>query len=124
LDTSEVVAKGRAGQPNYPIKFKRRLVVESCEPEISVAKLAQRHGLNAKMLFQWRREYRAGKLDSPHKHHQSSAKRSGLGHRLRVCPQAQHQGVEGRLVAQAATQVFMHSDPSVQLVGEVFRQHT
>lgn len=56
MDRSEGVAKGRAGRPNYPIEFKRRLAVESCEPEISVAKLALRHGLNVNMLFKWRRE--------------------------------------------------------------------
>lgn len=39
------------GRPNCPIAFKRRLAVESCEPEICVAKLALRHGLNANMLF-------------------------------------------------------------------------
>lgn len=51
------------GRPNYPIEFKRRLAVEACEPEISVAKLALRHGINANMLFKWRRAYRAGKFD-------------------------------------------------------------
>ena len=34
--------------------------MEACEPEISVAKLALRYGLNANMLFKWRRQYRAG----------------------------------------------------------------
>lgn len=48
------------GRPNYPTEFKRRLAIEACEPEISVAKLALRHGLNANMLFKWRRQYRAG----------------------------------------------------------------
>ena len=62
LDTGEVVARGRTGRPNYPTEFKRRLAVEACDPEISVAKLALRYGLNANMLFKWRREYRAGKL--------------------------------------------------------------
>ncbi len=62
LDTGEVVARGRAGRPNYPTEFKRRLAVEACEPEISVAKLALRYGLNANMLFTWRRQYRAGKF--------------------------------------------------------------
>jgi len=61
LDTDEVVvARGRAGRPNYPTEFKRRLAVEACDPEISVAKLALRYGLNANMLFKWRRQYRAG----------------------------------------------------------------
>ena len=72
MDTSEVVAKGRAGRPNYPIEFTRRLAVESCEPEISVAKLALRHGLNANMLFKWRREYRAGKLEIQSRHCQTT----------------------------------------------------
>jgi transposase len=60
LETGEVVARGRSGRPNYPIGFKRRLAAESCEPEVSVAKLALRYGLNANMLFKWRRQYRAG----------------------------------------------------------------
>jgi transposase len=50
------------GRPNYPIEFKRRLAVEACLPETSVAKLALRYGLNTNMLFKWRREYRAGKF--------------------------------------------------------------
>lgn len=62
MDTDEVVARGRSGRPNYPAEFKRRLAVEACEPEISVAKLALRYGLNANMLFKWRRQYRAGQF--------------------------------------------------------------
>jgi transposase len=60
LDTGEVVARGRTGRPNYTKEFKRRLAIEACEPDISVAKLALRYGLNANMLFKWRRQYRAG----------------------------------------------------------------
>jgi transposase len=63
LDTCEVATRGRAGRLNYLIEFKRRLAAESCEPEISVAKLALRYGLNANMLFKWRRQYRAGQFD-------------------------------------------------------------
>ena len=62
MDTGEVVARGRTGRPNYAKEFKRRLAIEACEPDISVAKLALRYGLNANMLFKWRREYRAGKF--------------------------------------------------------------
>jgi len=63
METCEVVTTGRRGRPNYSIEFKRQLAVESCETETSVAKLALRHGLNANMLFKWRREYRAGKFE-------------------------------------------------------------
>lgn len=62
LDTDQVVASGRTGRPNYTTEFKRRLAIEASEPEISVAKLALRYGLNANMLFKWRRQYRAGQL--------------------------------------------------------------
>ncbi|MER2540110.1 MAG: transposase [Azonexus sp.] len=62
MDTCEVLARGRSGRPNYTVEFKRRLAVEACEPEISVAKLALRYGLNTNMLFKWRRQYRAGQF--------------------------------------------------------------
>ncbi|WP_229522062.1 transposase [Massilia antarctica] len=50
----------RKGRPNYPAEFKRQLAVAACEPGISVSKLAQEHGVNANMLFKWRRDLRAG----------------------------------------------------------------
>ena len=62
LDTGEIIARGRTGRPNYTKEFKRRLAIEACEPDLSVAKLALRYGLNTNMLFKWRREYRAGKF--------------------------------------------------------------
>lgn len=59
LDTDKKVGN-RTGRPNYPADFKRRLAVEACAPGISVSKLAQQNGINANMLFKWRRELRAG----------------------------------------------------------------
>ena len=52
----------RKGRPNHPLEFKRRLAQTACTPGISVAKLALEHGINANMLFKWRRHYRAGKF--------------------------------------------------------------
>lgn len=52
----------RKGCPNHPIDFKPRLAALACEPEVSVAKLALTHGINANLLFKWRRQYRAGKF--------------------------------------------------------------
>ena len=59
LTTSGITRVTRKGRPNYPIDFKRHLAVLACEPAISVAKLALEHGINANMLFKWRRHYRA-----------------------------------------------------------------
>lgn len=55
----------RKGCPNHPIDFKRRLAGLACEPGVSVAKLALEHGVNANLLFKWRRHYRAGKFGMP-----------------------------------------------------------
>ena len=52
----------RKGRPNYPIDFKLRLAQQACEPGVSVSRLALDHGINANMLFKWRRHYRAGLL--------------------------------------------------------------
>ena len=50
------------GRPNYPTEFKHRLATAACKPGASVSKLAQQHGINANMLFKWRRDLNAGLL--------------------------------------------------------------
>jgi transposase len=57
-------AGSRKGRPNYTPEFRREVAMAACEPGISVAKLAQSHGLNPNMVFKWRRQYRAGLLDN------------------------------------------------------------
>ena len=42
----------------YSDEEKRRLVAESFEPGASVSGIAQRHGMNANLLFTWRRQMR------------------------------------------------------------------
>ena len=53
----------RKGRPNYPIEFKRRLATAACDAGVSVSKLAMANGVNANMLFKWRRELLAGLFD-------------------------------------------------------------
>lgn len=64
MDT-EVESGNRRGRPNYLPEFKHRLAVAACEPGVSVSKLAQDHGINANMLFKWRRDLHAGLLTGP-----------------------------------------------------------
>ncbi|WP_052657724.1 transposase [Escherichia coli] len=40
----------RKGCPNYPPEFKQQLVAASCEPGISISKLALENGINANLL--------------------------------------------------------------------------
>lgn len=53
----------RKGIPNHPVEFRRQLAELACEPGVSVARLAMEHGLNANLLFKWRRALRAGEYD-------------------------------------------------------------
>lgn len=59
LDTEQKPGN-RKGRPNYPVEFKRRLASAACEAGVSVSKLAMANGVNANMVFKWRRELRAG----------------------------------------------------------------
>jgi len=61
---SSTQSGSRKGRPNYPTDFKLRLAQQACEPGVSVSRLAREHGVNANMLFKWRRHYRAGLLGS------------------------------------------------------------
>ncbi|MGP8431802.1 IS66-like element accessory protein TnpA [Paraburkholderia fungorum] len=60
ITVTELQAKlgSRKGRPNYDREFRRRLAAAACEPGASVAKLARENGINANMLFTWRRRYR------------------------------------------------------------------
>jgi len=61
--SNEAKRSTRKGRPNHPIEFKRRLAQQACEAGVSVSRLAQEHGVNANLLFKWRRHYRAGLFD-------------------------------------------------------------
>ncbi|EAV4974030.1 transposase [Salmonella enterica] len=55
----------RKGCANYSPEFKQQLVAASCEPGISISKLALENGINANLLFKWRQQWREGKLLLP-----------------------------------------------------------
>jgi len=55
-------SRGACRRRNYTLEEKRRVVAEAERPGASLAAVAQRHGINANMLFTWRREARAGRL--------------------------------------------------------------
>lgn len=65
LATDSIARASRKGRPNYPIDFKRQLAALACAPNVSVSKLAAKHGINANMVFKWRRQYRAGYFGVP-----------------------------------------------------------
>lgn len=58
--------RGSSKRRSYSKAFKRRVVAETLEAGTSVASVARRHGLNANMVFLWRRDRRFGpRRDAP-----------------------------------------------------------
>lgn len=49
----------RKGRPNHSPEFRRCLAMAACEPGVSIARLARENGLNANLVFTWRRRYLA-----------------------------------------------------------------
>jgi transposase len=62
-----VVATGRSERPrrSWSADEKRRIVQETLAPAASVATVAQRHGINANLLFKWRRTAGLGASATP-----------------------------------------------------------
>ena len=54
--------QGRRRRQAWSIDRKRRIIAESFEPGASVADVARRHGVNANLLFTWRRQQGVAKL--------------------------------------------------------------
>ncbi len=49
---------GKRVRRSYTKAFRRRVVAETFEPSASVAAVAREHGINANMLFGWRKDRR------------------------------------------------------------------
>lgn len=42
---------------HYSLELKRQVLAEAAAPGVSVASVARRHGLNANLIFNWRRRF-------------------------------------------------------------------
>ena|SRR6266436_1995154 len=58
-----VLTKRTAGRRFRSAEEKQRIIEEALVPGVSVAAVARAHGINANMLFSWRKMYRAGLLN-------------------------------------------------------------
>ena len=57
--------RGKASRRQHDRAFKEELVRESLQPGASVSAIALRNGINANMLFKWRREHVRAAGDTP-----------------------------------------------------------
>lgn len=60
--TTDSLGRRNGPRRKYSITEKRAMVEETQRRGASVAEVAQRHGVNANMLFSWRRLYQRGLL--------------------------------------------------------------
>jgi transposase len=65
MDTStqSIQVRGRERRRFRTVEEKRRIVEEALQPGASVARVARTHGVNANLLFGWRRLYLEGRLE-------------------------------------------------------------
>ncbi len=113
----------RKGCPNRAVEFKREIAAAACAPGISVAKLALERGVNANLLFKWRREYRAGKFGAPDPVHLPGQSRpefpvtaSGPGPAVTLLP-VQALVAEADVVAAPACIEVMFRSATVRICG-------
>ena len=105
----------RKGSPNHPIDLKRGLAKAACEPGVSVSKLAREHGINANLLFKWRRQLVAGLLGS------DTAQSPVL---LEVRPSTQTEATPERGMTVAAPDQMLPANDScleIELAGATLR---
>jgi transposase len=65
MDTSERISVETPKQitrRRRSVEEKRRIVEETLEAGVSVARVARRHAVNANQVFYWRKKYREGRL--------------------------------------------------------------
>ena len=51
---------------SWTVEAKRRITEESFDGKSSVAELSQKYAVNANQIFQWRKQYRDGRLGASH----------------------------------------------------------
>ena len=123
LATNGITRVTRKGRPNYPVDVKRHLAGLACEPGISVAKLALEHGLNANLLFKWRRYYRAGLFGRPQPEHVAGMPgRSMMPKLLPVVTVSPTAGQDLEEAKQSAALEIVIGSATVRVLGEVSRE--
>lgn len=57
------VGRGKTPRRQHTLEQKLQVVAEASVPGVSVAEVARRHGLNANLVFGWRRQQQLGVLE-------------------------------------------------------------
>lgn len=65
MEATEPIVRRRRPRRYRTTEEKRLVVEQTLKPGVSVAAVAQAHGINANQVFHWRKLYEAGQLEIP-----------------------------------------------------------
>ncbi|MGI8509196.1 MAG: IS66-like element accessory protein TnpA [Gemmatimonadaceae bacterium] len=92
MDVVEAVTVRKKSHTFRGVEEKRRIVEGTLKEGASVSSVARAHGVNANQVFQWRRLYRDGLLDT-----------AASGNELRLLPVAVSDEARGDVAGRLAT---------------------
>lgn len=115
METAEPIVRGRRVRQFRTAEEKRLIVEETRKTGVSVATVAQAHGVNANQVFYWRKLYEAGQLES------TVAQPAGdTGARaVRLLPVSVDEGAEGQASITGAASTADHTAGSDALSGSI-----
>jgi len=101
-----------------PLGEKLRIIAEASVPGASVAEVARRHGLNANLVFGWRRQHQLGVLER----HTRKAKLVpvAVSEPTGAHPQPPQ---SGRISDEGRIEIILANDMRVTIVGAVAVEH-
>lgn len=100
------------------LEQKLRIVAEASAPGVSVAEVARRHGLNANLVFGWRRQHQLGVLE------QHTRKVKLLPVQVSEPPAPPLNLPEiGRISGEGRIEIILAKDIRVAIIGTVAAEH-
>ena len=120
MDTSTVVVgvekagRRKAQRRAYTLEEKRRIVGEASARGASVAEVARVHGLNANLVFTWRRQHQQGVLEE----HTRQAKLLPVEVRKPAPAGVQAQEL-GKVRDEGRIEIVLGEDIRVSIIGSV-----
>lgn len=101
---------------HHPVSFKRAVVEQSLRSDISVARLAREHGVNANQIFAWRKAYHEGRLGEATFLPVTLA----APHASRALEPNADAGSAGRVVLERrGARLVIEGEPSAQVLAQV-----
>lgn len=102
---------------HHPVAFKRAVVEQSLQSNVSVSRLAREHGINANQIFAWRKVYHEGRLGAPAFLPVAVA---GPEEAAAVIETGASRSVAGRLVLERRdARLVIEGEPSAQVLAQV-----